>query len=314
MDKETKEKIERILELKEKKNVLILAHNYQIPEIQDIADFVGDSLGLSQRAKEADKPLIVFCGVLFMAETAKILNPDKKVLIPDLEAGCSLVNSITLEELKKWKEKHKDAVVVGYINTSAEVKAECDYICTSSNAVKVIEAIPEDKEILFLPDMFLGFYIQSKTKRKNIHIWPGECHVHAAIRLEDIKKAHSEHKNAELLIHPECGCSTSCMFLVQDGTIKGEILSTSGMIKYAKNSNSQEFVVATEIGILHPLRKSLPNKSFYPVSENAICEYMKKITVDKLLKSLEEEIYEVIVPEEIMEKARKGIERMLSIC
>ncbi len=313
MKKETKEKIKRILELRKKKNALILAHNYQIPEIQDIADFVGDSFGLSQRAKEADKPLIVFCGVLFMAETAKILNPDKKVLIPDLEAGCSLVNSITLSDLKEWKKKHKDAVVVGYINTSAEIKAECDYICTSSNAHKVIEAIPEDKEILFLPDMFLGLYVQAKTKRKNIHIWPGECHVHASIRIEDIRKAHNKHENAELLIHPECGCSSSCMFLVQDGTIKGEILSTSGMIKYAKNSNSKEFVVATEIGILHPLRKSLPFKWFYPVSENAICEYMKKITIDKLLKSLEEEIYEVIVPEEIMEKAKRGIERMLSI-
>lgn len=313
MNKETKEKIDKILELKERKNALILAHNYQIPEIQDIADFVGDSLGLSQKAKEADKPLIVFCGVLFMAETAKILNPDKKVLIPDMEAGCSLVNSVTLSDLKEWKKKHKDAVVVGYINTSAEIKAECDYICTSSNAVKVVEAIPKDKEILFLPDMFLGFYVQAKTKRKNIHIWPGECHVHATIKLEDIKRAHSEHREAELLIHPECGCSTSCMFLVQDGTIKGEILSTSGMIKYAKNSNYEEFVVATEIGILHPLRKSLPNKRFYSVSENAICEYMKKITIDKLLRSLEEEIYEVIVPEEIIGKARKGIERMLSI-
>ena len=313
MDNETKEKIEKILELKKKKNALILAHNYQIPEIQDVADFVGDSLGLSQKAKETDKPIIVFCGVLFMAETAKILNPEKKVLIPDPEAGCSLVESITAEDVKKWKEKHPEAVVVGYINTSAEVKAECDYICTSSNAVKVIEAIPEDKEILFLPDMFLGFYVQRKTKRKNLHIWPGECHVHAAIRIEDIKKASEEHKNAELLIHPECGCSSSCMYLTEEGSIKGEILSTSGMIKYAKNSDSQEFVVATEVGILHPLKKNLPEKRFYPVNENAICEYMKKITVDKLLKSLEEEVYEINVPEEIMRKAKKGIERMIEI-
>ncbi len=313
MEEEIKEKIERILELKEKKKAIILAHNYQIPEIQDVADFVGDSLGLSQKAKEADKPLIVFCGVLFMAETAKILNPDKKVLIPDPEAGCSLVESINVYDLRKWKEKHKGAIVVGYINTSAEVKAECDYICTSSNAVKVVEAIPEDKEILFLPDMFLGFYVKRKTKRKNFHIWPGECHVHAAIRMEDILKASKEHENAELLIHPECGCSSSCMYLAEEGSIKGEILSTSGMINYAKNSNSMEFVVATEIGILHPLKKSLPQKKFYPVNENAICEYMKKITVDKLLRSLEEEIYEVNVPEEIMERARRGIERMLEI-
>ncbi|MEN3045412.1 MAG: quinolinate synthase NadA [Candidatus Hydrothermales bacterium] len=309
-----KEKIiEKILYLKEKKDVLILAHNYQIPEIQDLADFVGDSLALSQKAKEANRSIIVFCGVLFMAETAKILNPEKKVLIPDLDAGCSLVNSITLQDLLKWKEKHPKAIVVGYINTSAEIKAECDYICTSSNAVKVVESIPEDKEILFLPDMFLGLYVKAKTDRKNMYIWPGECHVHASIRVEDIKRANLEHKDAELLIHPECGCSSSCMYLVQDGILKGEILSTSGMISYAKKSNSQEFIVATETGILHPLRKTVPNKKFYPVNENAVCEYMKKITLDKLLKSIEEEIYEINLDEEIIKKARVALDRMLSI-
>jgi quinolinate synthase len=308
-----KEKIYRILELKEKKEAIILAHNYQIPEIQDIADFVGDSLGLSKKAAETDKKIIVFCGVLFMAETAKILNPDKKVLIPDLEAGCSLVDSITLSDFRKWREKHPDAVVVGYINTSAEIKAECDYICTSSNAVKVVNSIPEKKEILFLPDMFLGLYVKMKTGRKNMHIWPGECHVHASISVEDIKKATKEHPSAELLIHPECGCSSTCMFLQADGIIKGEILSTSGMIKYAQKSGSEEFVVATEIGIMHPLKKGLPYKRFYPVNEEAVCEYMKKITVDKLLKTLEEEIYEVNVPEDIMKKARKAIDRMLEI-
>ncbi|MEN3043639.1 MAG: quinolinate synthase NadA [Candidatus Hydrothermales bacterium] len=305
--------IEKILYLKEKKDVLILAHNYQIPEIQDLADFVGDSLALSQKAKETNRSIIVLCGVLFMAETAKILNPEKKVLIPDPEAGCSLVNSITLQDLIKWKEKHPKAVVVGYINTSAEIKAECDYICTSSNAVKVVESIPEDVEILFLPDMFLGLYVKAKTNRKNIHIWPGECHVHAAIRIEDIKKAHKEHQEAELLIHPECGCSSSCMYLVQDGLLKGEILSTSGMISYAKKSNSHEFIIATETGILHPLRKTLPNKKFYPVNENAVCEYMKKITPHKLLKSIEEEIYEINLDEKILKKAQNAIEKMLSI-
>ncbi|MGC8964220.1 MAG: quinolinate synthase NadA [Brevinematia bacterium] len=307
--------IEEILKLKKEKNAIILAHNYQIGEIQDIADFVGDSLGLSIKAKETEADIIVFCGVHFMAETAYILNPDKKVLLPDLEAGCSLADSINVEELREWKRKHPNAVVVSYVNTTAEVKAESDYCCTSSNAVKVIESIPEDKEILFLPDMFLGSYVARVTKRK-IHIWPGECHVHANVRPEDIERVRSEHPNADFLIHPECGCTTSCMYYVENKDInssKTYFLSTEGMVNFVKNSLSKEFVVATEIGVLHRMKKFRQDAEYYPISENMICEYMKKITLEKVLTSLKEEKYLITIPEEIRLKALIPIERMLSI-
>jgi quinolinate synthase len=306
---------EEILRLKKEKNAIILAHNYQRSEVQDIADFVGDSLGLSIKAKETDAKIIVFCGVHFMAETAYILNPDKKVLLPDLEAGCSLADSITVEELREWKKKHPNAVVVSYVNTTAAVKAESDYCCTSSNALKVVQSIPEDKEILFLPDMFLGTYIARVTGRK-IHIWPGECHVHANVRPADIEKVRSEHPSADFLIHPECGCTTSCLYYAENkdiSTNKTYFLSTEGMVNFVKNSTDNEFVVATEIGVLHRMKKFRPDASYYPVSENMICEYMKKITIEKVLESLKEEKYEIKVPEEIRLKALVPIERMLSI-
>ncbi len=313
---ETKEEIvEKILDLKKRKNAVILAHNYQIGEVQDIADFVGDSLGLSIKAKQTEAKIIVFCGVHFMAETAYILNPDKKVLLPDLEAGCSLADSITAEEVRKWKEKHPNAVVVAYINTTAEVKAEVDYCCTSSNAVKVIQSIPEDKEILFLPDMFLGSYVARVTGRK-IHVWAGECHVHANIRPSDIEKVREEYPNSSFLIHPECGCTTSCMYYVEDKSIdstKTYFLSTEGMVNFVKNSQDKDFVVATEIGVLHRMKKFRPDANFHPVSENMICEYMKKISLEKVLSSLEEEKYEITVPENIRQKALIPIERMISI-
>lgn len=305
---------QEIKRLKTEKNAVILAHNYQLPEVQDIADFIGDSLGLSQAAAKTDADIIVFCGVHFMAETASIICPEKRVLLPDLEAGCSLAATINAEQLRQWKAEHPNAVVVSYVNTTAEVKAESDYCCTSTNALKVIQAIPPDREILFLPDMFLGAYLQKVTGRK-MHIWPGECHVHAGIRPRDIDAMRAAYPQAEMLVHPECGCSSSCMYYQATGALKGEvhILSTEGMVKHARKSPAQEFIVATEVGILHRLRKEAPGKTFYPANERAICEYMKKITLEKVLRSLREEIYEIRVPEPTASKARQAIERMLAL-
>jgi quinolinate synthase len=307
--------VEDILSLKEKRNAVILAHNYQIPEIQDIADFVGDSLGLSRQAAKTDADFIVFCGVHFMAETASIVCPDKKVLIPDLKAGCSLADTINAEQLREWKRQYPNAIVVSYVNTTAEVKAESDYCCTSTNAVNVINSIPKDKEILFLPDMFLGAYVQKKTGRK-MHLWPGECHVHAKLDPQTVLGMIEKYPDAEFLIHPECGCVTNCMYLVEEGKIPKAgtfILSTEGMARHAKQSNAKEFVVATETGILHRLRKENPQKKFVPASENAVCEYMKMITMEKLYESLRDLKYEVKVPKEIADRARIPIERMLAI-
>ncbi|MCH8029354.1 MAG: quinolinate synthase NadA [Candidatus Dadabacteria bacterium] len=306
---------EEIQRLKREKNAVILAHNYQVPEVQDVADFTGDSLGLSQRAAETEAEVIVFCGVHFMAETASIVSPDKKVLIPDLEAGCSLAATITAEELREWKEEHPGVVVVSYVNTTADVKALSDYCCTSTNAVKVVKSIPEDKEILFLPDMFLGAYVQKVTGRK-LHIWPGECHVHAGIRPLDINNIRREHPKADMLIHPECGCVTSSMYYASSGEIENGhtyILSTEGMVNHTKSSPANEFVVATENGILYKMRKLNPKKKFFPVSEESICKYMKMITLDKVLRSLEEDVYEVTVPHAIASKAKLAIDRMLQI-
>lgn len=308
------ELINEIQKLKKEKNAVILAHNYQILEIQDIADFVGDSLGLSQKAANTDAEIIVFCGVHFMAETASIISPNKKVLIPDLEAGCSLAATINAEQLRIWKEEHPNYVVVSYVNTTAEVKAESDYCVTSSNAVKVIEAIPSNKKILFLPDRFLGMYVSAVTGRE-IEIWNGACHVHEKIGDVNFDEARAEHPNAEFLIHPECGCSSSCMLKSQVyfDCKNIHIYSTEGMIKHVMNSQANEFVIATEIGILHRLKKIRPQANFFPLSPNAICEYMKMITLDKLYDSLRYEQFEVKVPIGIADKARIPIERMLSI-
>lgn len=304
----------RIEELKKEKNAVILAHNYQIPEIQDVADYVGDSLGLSQKAAETDAEIIVFCGVHFMAETASIISRKKKVLIPDMDAGCSLADTITLQQLKEWKKEHPGAVVVSYVNTSAEIKSETDYCVTSSNAVKVVESIPEDKEILFLPDLFLGSYVAKVTGRK-IHIWPGECHVHAGIRSSDIEDMERKHPGADMMVHPECGCTTSFLYhAAKNGNGSGfRFLSTGGMIKHARNSPNSKFVVATENGLIYRLKKENPSKQFFPAREDAICKYMKMITAEKLLNSLVNEQYEVRVPDEIALKARKSIDRMLEI-
>lgn len=304
---------EAIVELKAQKRALLLAHNYQIPEIQDLADFLGDSLALAKKAKETDAPILLFCGVHFMAETASILCPEKKVLLPDLEAGCSLAETISAEQLRAWKLEHPQAVVVSYVNTSAAVKALSDYCCTSSNAVQVIESIPEDREILFLPDMFLGHYVQHRTGRK-LQIWPGECHVHAGLRPADVQEKLKEHPNAEFLIHPECGCTTQSLYYLAEGSIeRGKILSTGGMLQYSQKSCARKFVVGTEVGILHRLRKENPDKEFEPLREDAICQYMKKNTLEKVLRSLHEEVYEVRVAEEIACPARRAIERMIAI-
>ncbi|MCS7244636.1 MAG: quinolinate synthase NadA [candidate division WOR-3 bacterium] len=301
---------EEILKLKKERNAIILAHNYQVPEVQDIADFVGDSLELSRKASQVDANVIVFCGVKFMAETAKILNPDKKVLIPDLDAGCSLADSINLEQLRKWKSEHPNAIVVCYINTNADIKTECDYCCTSSNAIRVIQSIPEDKEILFLPDMYLGMWIKKQTGRENIHIWPGECHVHAGFRYEDLLRKMEENPDAEVMLHPECGCTTQCLYHF-NGNVK--VLSTSGMIRNAKESKSNKFIVVTETGILYPLKKASPQKEFIPADENAICKYMKMITLEKVFLSLKELKYEIDLSSEIIQKASIPIRRMLQI-
>lgn len=299
-----------IINLKKKLNAIILAHNYQIPDVQDIADFVGDSLELSRKASETEADIIVFCGVMFMAETAKILNPNKKVLIPDPNAGCSLASSINLNQLREWKEKHPNAVVVCYINTTADVKTECDYCCTSSNALKVIQSIPEDKEILFLPDMYLGMWIKRQTNRKNIYIWPGECHVHAGFKYENLIKKMEEYPDAEVMLHPECGCTTQCLYH-SNGNLK--VLSTSGMIRNAKESQYKKFIVVTETGILYPLKKANPDKEFIPADENAICKYMKMITLEKVYDSIKNLKYEVVLSEETIEKAYVPIKRMLEI-
>ena len=307
---------DEVLKLKKEKDVVILAHNYQIPEVQDVADFVGDSLGLSRQAAKVKQKTILFCGVHFMAETAAIISPSKRVLIPDLEAGCSLSDSITVVQLRKWKKEHPDAITVGYVNTTAEIKSELDYCCTSSNAVNIVNAIPKDKEILFLPDMFLGSYVSKITGRKNMQIWAGECHVHAGITPDDIEKKLTELKNAEFIIHPECSCTTPMMYDMAAGNYKNhqvQILSTEGMMNHVSKSDSKQFVVATETGILYRMRQKNPEKTFIPASENAECEYMKMITLDKVYRSLYDEKYEVKVPKKIADKASLSIERMLSI-
>ena len=307
---------DKILKLKKEKNVVILAHNYQIPEVQDIADFVGDSLGLARQAAKTSNKVILFCGVHFMAETAAIISPEKRVLIPDLDAGCSLSDSITLEQLKKWKLDHPGAITVGYVNTTAEIKSELDYCCTSSNAVNVVKSIPSEKDVLFLPDMFLGSYVAKMTGRKNMFIWAGECHVHAGITPSDIDKKLSSMQNAEFLVHPECSCTSPMLYDIASGNYKNrqvQVLSTEGMMNYAKKSNSNEFVIATETGILYRMKQENPTKKFIPASEKAECQYMKMITLEKVYDSLVNETFEVKIPKNIALKARLAIDRMLSI-
>ncbi len=312
------------------RDAVILAHNYQVPEVQDVADFVGDSLGLSRQAAAAPQQTIVFCGVHFMAETASVLCPGKTVLIPDLDAGCSLAAGIDAEQLRAWKAEHPGAIVVMYVNTSAEVKALTDYCCTSANAVDVVRAVYEregpDTEILFGPDMWLGAYVE-KQLGKRMHVWDGECHVHAGIRPADIERTRAEHPDADFLIHPECGCTTSVMEYVAAGDVAAEevqMLSTGGMLRYAREAEQdaaergatgarREAIVATEVGMLYPLQMAAPDIDFVPANPEASCEFMKMITLPKLLSSLQQNRFEVKVPKEIADAARVPIERMIEI-
>jgi quinolinate synthase len=319
----TSEAIERLSDeiraLAADRNAVILAHNYQVPEIQDLADFVGDSLGLSRQAAATDADVIAFCGVHFMAETASILAPEKTVLIPDLEAGCSLSDSITANELRNWKSRFPEAVVVMYVNTSADVKAETDYCCTSANAVEVVEHVRkahgEDVEILFGPDMWLASYVERLTG-KRMNVWPGECHVHAGIRIEDIDRIRSEHPGSEFLIHPECGCATQCMEYVAAGDMSEggvHMFSTSGMLNYVREHPDGDFTVATETGMLYPLHKAAPRARLTAANPKAVCKYMKLITLPKLRDSLRDLKFEVTLPPEVGERAKLPIERMVAI-
>ena len=310
------QKQKRVRKLARERNAIILAHHYQRPEVQEVADCVADSLRLSQTAAKTGADVIVFCGVHFMAETAAILCPEKVVLLPDLRAGCSLSAAITADELRNWKARYPGAVVVSYINTSAAVKAESDYCCTSANAAKVVQAIPADRPILFVPDKFLASVVARQSGRSNIIAYPGYCHVHRTIRPEDVEEVLEQHPDVELLLHPECGCVSSCMAKALDGSLpfnKTFFLSTEGMVRHIAQSPAKEFAVGTELGILHRLNKEHSDRKFYPVNPSAVCAFMKTITLDNIIRSLEEMAPEVRVPEEIARKARRSIDRMLEL-
>ncbi|HEX3785793.1 MAG TPA: quinolinate synthase NadA [Pseudonocardiaceae bacterium] len=302
--------------LAEQRDAVILAHNYQLPAIQDIADETGDSLALSRIAAASKSSTIVFCGVHFMAETAKILSPDKTVLIPDARAGCSLADSIDAAQLRAWKADHPGAVVVSYVNTTAEVKAETDICCTSANAVEVVESIPADTEVLFCPDQFLGAHVRRVTGRTNLHVWAGECHVHAGINGDELAARSAAHPGAELFVHPECGCATSALYLAGEGILPSEqvkILSTGGMLTAARASKAESVLVATEIGMLHQLRKAAPEIDFQPVNDRASCQYMKMITPAALLRCLRDGMDEVHVDPAVAERGRAAVQRMIEI-
>lgn len=308
-----------IRRLAAERNAIILAHNYELPEIQDIADYTGDSLGLSRIAAETDADVIVFCGVHFMAETAKILSPDKTVLIPDQRAGCSLADSLSAEELRAWKADYPDALVVSYVNTTADVKALTDVCCTSSNAVDVVKSLPADREILFGPDQFLGAHVQRETGRDNIRVWGGECHVHAGISGPELARRAAEEPDADLFIHPECGCANSAIYLAGEGTIAPErvhMLSTGEMLTEAARAEAagtRTVLVATEVGMLHQLGKAAPDVDFEPVNDRAACPYMKMITPAALLRCLAEGADEVTVDPDVAAKARASVEAMIAI-
>ena len=307
---------DEVRELARQRDAVVLAHNYQEPAIQDVADHVGDSLALSRIAAHTDASTIVFCGVHFMAETAKLLSPEKTVLIPDARAGCSLADTIDVEQLRAWKREHPEAAVVAYVNTTAAVKAEADVCCTSSNAVEVVASIPAERPVLFLPDQFLGEHVRRRTGRTNLHVWLGECHVHAAISPQDIKSSVAAHPDAELLVHPECGCATSTVWLAGEGELPAErthILSTGGMLAAARRITAPTTLVATEIGMLHQLTKANPNTRFLPVNERASCRYMKMITPEKLVQCLREGRDEITLPADVAAPARRAVERMIAI-
>ena len=307
---------DEVRRLAREQDAVVLAHNYQLPEIQEVADHVGDSLALSRIAAVTKASTIVFCGVHFMAETAKILSPDKTVLIPDQRAGCSLADSITADELRAWKAEHPGAVVVSYVNTTAAVKALTDICCTSSNAVDVVASIDPGREVLFLPDQFLGAHVKRVTGRENMHIWAGECHVHAGINGDELTEQARTHPDAELFVHPECGCATSALYLAGEGAFPADrvhILSTGGMIDAAKNAQSKQVLVATEVGMLHQLRKAAPDIDFQAVNDRAAYKYMKMITPAALLRCLTDNVDEVHVDPETAALARNSVQRMIAI-
>src|SRR5437867_4109682 len=312
----TQDLIAEIDELRRARRAAILAHNYQRPEIQDLADVVADSLQMARRATELDAPTLMICGVHFMAETAAIANPDKRILIPDPTAGCSLAATVQAADVRAWRATHPDGIVVAYVNTSAAVKAEADYCCTSGNAVAVIEALPAGVPVLFLPDFFLGNYLRKVTGR-DLDVWLGECHVHAALTPSTIEQRRTEYPDAEFLVHPECGCVTSAMYYAEaDGDVaagRTRIVSTEQMMTRARVSPARRFVVATETGVLHRLRRENPEKQFVAAAETAECRYMKMITLENLRDSLRDLKHEVTVPPEIAARARRAIDRMLAI-
>ena len=302
--------------LKRRRGAAILAHNYQRPEIQDLADLVADSLQMARRATELDVPVLVICGVHFMAETAAIANPDKRVLIPDPAAGCSLAATVQAADVRAWRARHPDGIVVAYVNTAAAVKAESDYCCTSGNAVAVIQALPPDRPVLFLPDFFLGNYLRQVTGRP-LDVWMGECHVHAGLTREVLEQRRAEQPDAEFLVHPECGCVTSAMYYAEaEGDIRTgrvRIVSTEQMMQRARMSEARRFVVATETGVLHRLRRENPTREFTAALDSAECRYMKLITLEKLRDALRYDRYPVTVPPEVASRASRAIDRMLAI-
>lgn len=307
--KTQEEIIRRIRQIKQEKNAVILAHYYTRPEVQDVADYLGDSLGLSQEAGKTSADIIVFCGVHFMAETASIISPQKKVLIPVPDAGCSLAEGVNGKDLATWKQRNPDGLVVSYVNTTAEVKAHTDYCCTSSNALKVVRNFPEGKKVLFGPDRNLGKYIQRVTGR-DMEVWNACCCVHQPVDADMVLQALDRYPEADVLIHPEASCSHDERVLNHPRTF---MYSTAGILKHAKESPKKQFVIATELGTLHQLRKDNPEKEFIPVHPGLICTEMKKITLENLLEALEKERYEVRVPQEVREQAIIPIQRMISL-
>lgn len=307
---------DEIRTLAAERGAVIIAHNYQRPEVQDIADFVGDSLGLSRQAASTDADVIVFCGVHFMAETAAILAPDKKVLLPDLRAQCSLASTITAEDVRRWKAEFPEYVAVGYVNTTAEVKAELDYCCTSGNFLEVIDAIPEDKGILFLPDFFLGVHLRNARPDRKVEVWMGECHVHKDINARTINSRRSELPEAAVLVHPECGCASQLTYSAGMGDVDGEglhIVSTEGMVQKVGERVAPEYIVATEVGILHRLEQLAPDASFFAADPEAVCAYMKAITLESVVESLRQDQYVITVQKDIAGRARTAIFRMVSL-
>ncbi len=307
---------QEVRRLAAEQDAVILAHNYQLAPIQDIADHVGDSLALSRLAAQSSARTIVFCGVHFMAETAKILSPDKRVLIPDAAAGCSLADTIDADQLRAWKAEHPGAVVVSYVNTTAAVKAETDICCTSSNAVEVVRSIPADRPVLFGPDQFLGAHVRRMTGRDNIHVWMGECHVHKGIRSETLNAARERYPDAEVLVHPECGCAGQLIYEMGHGDINPEglhILSTEGMVRAVTQRPASKFIVATETGIMHRMAQMAPDKQFIAADPEAVCAFMKAITLTGVRDSLTLDRYHITVPPDIAQRARLAIERMVAL-